>query len=314
MVINILDNINWPSFKLSMSCDFAGIRTMGSIEVLENCTKVFQVMGLQCFSLNSFNIERKSESVSAFKKIYVIGIFALCLVMIGCWIQMSFDHNNLLNSVLNVTMALLLILLFSTSLFVSYWKHLVFVDFFRNSQTISALTKLEFNSDINFDKLNRVMNKMMWKFIFNILSLKLIYVILIYYNENYYLNLVLISLFPSLIMKMAVLRFGFYVCIINFHLKSLKKIMCQQFSNSKPQKFKKNQIIRMKSKILKLRKIYSLIETMAKNVNDSLGLTIFFFLCLSISAVVRYGYRAIVIAAKSLPVEKYESEIFEISH
>lgn len=268
-------------------------------------------MGLQCFSLKSFNL--KGKSVSAFQKIYLIAILVLSLACTCCWLQMGFDYVNPLNSVLNIIMALLMVLGSGTSLVVSYWKHHVLVDFFQKSQTISTLTKLEFNSDIHFEKLNHDMNKMMCKFIFNIISLKLIYVILVFYNENNFFYSLLISLIPSLVINVAVLRFGFYVCIINFHLKSLKSLIFHHFCHSIiTQNIERNHRNRIKNKILKLRKIYSLIEVMAKNVNDSLGLTVLFFLCLLIVSLLRYGYEAFVIATKSLPVKKYESEIFEI--
>lgn len=284
---------------------------MYSVEIIENCTKVFQLFGLQCFSLKSLNSKAKRHSPSAWHKIYLVTIFISFSASIGCWIKVNYEHEdnvsaNSLDSIMKNMITGLIILTTASSLFVSYWKYLEMLDFYRKSQIVSSLCLMEFNYNTNFRQLKIVLLQVLWLFAFSIGSINCLFVTGVFFYENEGFYRVLISLIPVLFTNISVLRFGFHVQIVNFHLKSLQYLMSQQFSKSLMDKIMKKNNPRRK--ILAMRKIYTLVSKMAKNVNSSLGFTVLLNLCLATAMLVKIAYRSFIITIASLPLEKFEGD------
>lgn len=297
----------YKMFSLTISVLLGISLKMENIEVLDNCTKPFQLIGLQCFSLKSLGNKKKPKYPSAYATIYLLIVLIILSSTLGFFIRVTSndDENaraeNNLNAIVKYLTKVLLVVTIYSSFILSYFHNFRLMEFFRISQKICSISFYEFNFKISFTKLSK--NLVRFWTIFTVLFLILMaFVVSVYHFIQKPMHGIIMSLIPITIFHMIIIRFGFYVCIVNYHLEVLSGLIARNFRNGLS---KKNQnlfsINDPKRKLLALRKIYMLIEEMTSHVNDTLGISLMLMLVLITTAAIRLGYRMFMVIICSLP-------------
>lgn len=273
-------------------------RRMSGIQDLEICSIPFQVLGLQSFSLKNVNLSKNTKYPSLAYKFYSVLLIIILSSTFGILMHMTAEldeeavSENELNSIIKFLMALLFANTLYASVIASVLKYFYMAEFFRVSSEISKLCSNEFNFDINYKVLKSESIKKYWLIAVATLILNIVMIGMFYSSGPLHHHLISIILATFLIF--AVLRFAFYVTIINFHLKLLTQMVRIFFAN--PNNFK----IYPKRKIKILRKVYCLIQQMAAMVNNAFGFNLLMLLALIVFAFIRQGYRMFMILIGSL--------------
>lgn len=285
---------------------------------LNSCVVVFELLGLQYFSLKSLTADSLRSRPSVFRALYMIlWLFLTTSLMI---IYIIHDHSlaqgsltakNVLMYAIQHTMNVGLILVAITSLIQSMTSTRNIKKFFLNIHEIFDLYLYDFKIPANLKSIKRSSWRRM--------TLMLMYYLTIHGG---FMSLhaplsdaaykMLFGMLPILFLVMIVYKFVFYVGIINRQLKFLNKLLEDNFLHQPIKmidnmKFHLTTVKPVKSpddnlkKLRSLRKIYNVIFENAAIINDSIGLTVLMLLvCLVISLTVA-GYQVFVIVIGGLP-------------
>lgn len=275
---------------------------MENVSNLDKFFKLFQFIGLQCFSLNHLITDRKYPSV--YYRFYLMFLLSW-ITTFGVW---NFNNyiKNTSNNYLHVIIKFLNFVNYVSSinvcLLLSFFQHQQLLRFFSNSEKISIMSFNQFNHKTNFKKFKQ--NVTFWLIGFAMLLVKLFYDL--FYSLGFSGNFSdyfesscwwLIAVFVYAI----VLRFNFYVRLINFHLSLVNCLIRENFLNKLSEvpvlTGKKIQLVKMhpqkyvlRKQILTLRKIFILIREMANIVNSTMGFLILMRLVMIITNMIRFGY------------------------
>mgnify|MGYP007092098337 CR=1 FL=1 len=137
------------------------------------------------------------------------------------------------------------------------------------------------------------------------------------HNVQHYFFLILTWL-PLIFVYLVVLRFLFFVLIVNFHLENLRVLVedfyCGVFSTMElgdDMRYKSWRVlpkVDLKQRVQALGKIFKMIKRMADCVNESMGILILLVLLSSVTNIMRFGYRGMMALAGKENNGKIEGE------
>lgn len=299
---------------------------MENIASFDVCTKPFEVLGLQCFSLKSLKNVGKYPSNNY--KLYMIVFYAFLSFTHGTLIFTAYTMHkdttveNNLNRMMKHFIYSNFTLLQLACLIMSYFKNFRYVQFFRNVEKISTICSFEFHHKIVYKKLRKSLLTALISYAIFYVGINVYTVAIFDYVTRPLMELPMeiISLFPFLFLHMAVIRIGFYVHIVNFHLKVLRNLITGQFAKefqfydnnfpSSELKVQKTFVPKnnLKRKVLTLRKIFMLIKEMANHVEETMGIIVLLMLLMMITSITRNGYKIFMVFTGSIARRKVYSK------
>lgn len=274
---------------------------MADVSVLNKFTFIFQLFGLQSFSLTEKGNEKYPKPLQCLFLAFCMICATLLIIVSRIELHVLLSYTNVLDLVIGFLTYANYIFSIYYCLISSFSKRSKFIGFFWKSQQISKLCFDEFIHKIDFRKLSKRLTILTLLFF-------LLFLYLLQYNsrvaleEPEYAYLLLFLAIREFFSNVIIFRFYFYVSIVELHLKEIEIMMSEFFNdnfeapkarpvgawtvNSKP-------IVRITSetrKLLMIRKKYLLIKKMANDVDDTMGFIILLRLFMFVSFLIRFGY------------------------
>lgn len=273
------------------------------IEELNGCLRIFEIFGMQFFSLNSV-FQRKSAKHWSIWRIIHFGVF--CAIGLGCACSVIHSSFNLekvtTKNVLSIFFLHLVNHGYVLAVFASLVQSAFFVretkQFFLNSQEIAEICYKHFNIEMNFRK-------------FRYSSFRKIYFTLVFILLTFLGHLkargipideIKLAMILALILAtsnlMIACKYSFYVSFINFELSHVEKLLRLTFE-TKPSpyiikvssvEFAKNPAREHLRKLNKMWLIYNKICENESIVNRSNGMAILLTLIVSVMILTYQGF------------------------
>lgn len=296
-------------------------------ESLNSCLILFELLGLQYFSLVHDNLtDRPTSFRTAFLAIILTLTTAIITKCITQHISLTdkevVNAKNVLMYAIQHSMTVGFILVAYTSLIQSYTSTQKVKKFFSNTKDIVRLVHKEFNIKVNFKQIKREACKKILVMIIFFVTAHLTMTFLVVQSLRMTIGMIILML-PIFFILVIVYKFIFYVDIINHQLMSLEKMVGDIFK-SQPLKIFDDFHVHMTTvepakssedpmkKLQAARKIYNLIYDNGLLINSSNGLTIMIMLLCIVTTLTASGYEIFVIVVGDLPMHqipgKWQSE------
>lgn len=319
-----------PCHSLVVLCSEMSQKTKVPImeKELNSCLVIFELSGLQYFSLKSLTPENVKSRLSWVRFMYMLVLLVTLtgLVLATIYIQEEEESDksittiNLLGFIVKQSMNAGLMLVTVTTLIESYTSTQNMKQLYLNQKEIIRTYSQHFDVIIDFKKLKKMATR-------RGLVLTTFYLgvngILTYINiesEKYFL-LSTIGLVPVLFLFMSVLKFVFYVSSVNEQLTFLMNYLEEIFKHDtisliddmnhrmiqlkpRPPKPSDDHIRKLRSAV----RIYGIIYENSGLINASVGWSVLsFLLCLTTATTVSM-YQLFVILVGGLPIDHLPSE------
>lgn len=298
---------------------------------LNNCLVIFELTGLQYFSLKTLTKENADEKISTLRK---VGAFFLLVLLSGFMICFIYSGNsttiktvtakNILMFVIRNSMNVGLLLIVLTSLTQSYSTTRSTKKIFFNIKEMTEICCREFNICVDFKRIK----KAAWK---------KISVILLFFGTVHGMSTffqakdftdalpMLLSAVPTLFLLVVAFKFVFYVDMINSQLTFLdgiiKNLICNQ-----PSKFVDSISFRIipvvpekqlyssdtMRKLRVTRKMFNLIYENGIMTNSSNGLSILVLLIDLVISFLASGYEVFVIVIGDQSLDRIPQTVYVI--
>lgn len=292
-------------------------------EEMNKCSIIFEVLGLQYFSLNSLTLKNLKDHPSWFRRIHVI-LTVIVTFLLACYFiilnsDLDVDPNkltakNVMTFAIQNTMDVGLIVVFCASFIQAYASTKKIKKIYVNFKEIAQLSQQEFKTTFDFKKLKWHLLKRLFIVVSFFLFLhSFASVIKVKTSKDSFEMLMGGLLLFFLIITS--FKYVFYVIMINEQLRFLEKIIQGfvetrpistidslqfQIVNPKPYKSFDNSLL----KLIASRKIYNKIYASGNLVNESHG---FMILCSIVNLVITLtaqGYKTFVIAVSGMDSHK----------
>lgn len=295
---------------------------------LNNCLVIFELSGLQYFSLKSLTPENVKSRPSWVRFIYMLVLLVTltALVLASIYIDeedkdQSITTRNLLGFIIQQSMNAGLMLVTVTTLIESYTSTQNMKQLYLNQKEIIHTYSQHFDVIIDFKKIKKMATRRGLALTIFYFGINGILTLINIESEKYFL-LSMIGLVPVLFLFMSVLKFVFYVSSVNEQLNFLMNYLKEIFKHDTISIIgdMNHRMIQLKPRptepsddlIRKLRKavkIYGIIYENSGLINASVGWSVFsFLLCLTTATTVS-GYQLFVILVGGLPIDHLPSEL-----
>jgi hypothetical protein len=246
---------------------------MEGISKLDKFTLPFQLLGLQNFRLNDYTSSSETRRFSYFYCFPIVFWIAygvlIAFGVFGSEFFVSEDEKNFINTVIIDILCLNYVTVIFFAVGFTCWDHSKLEEFFAKFRKVSKLC------DDNL-KINSLARKLVVPYgIVSLVTLKDIFVIVENFegpNKAYQLTIVVIYA------RFMLLRFNFYVQVVNFLLETLIEKIGKSDGKDDTMVQKVLEIRSQNSNNYKncdeLREVYKVIKAMEKIVNDTMGLLI----------------------------------------
>jgi hypothetical protein len=271
---------------------------MEHISVLDKLSWPFQFLGLQCFSLKNLKGKNPSVFYRIIGTLWIIWAFLFAGLAYSDFKNTNFDKINYLNLVIKFFN----FVNYSASIFIcvisTYLNHGKLIEFFRNAEKVSNFCFCEFNYKVNFGLMKK---SLITSYIFHVAYFTTLLQFLSFFKGTDIFNQIIKPTFWLIIaiyIQMIVMRFNFYVRVVNFLLKTSSDLIREHFLKVKLQdsniieksvniwKVSSNFYLE-KRKVVVLRKIYLLIKEMSDCINSTMGVIIFLRLFMVTTNMIR---------------------------
>lgn len=267
---------------------------------------VFELLGLQCFSLKRLTLENERKRPTILRTFYMFILFCCILILTICFVSHDPTFKIEKRSTKDITMftiqnsmSLGLLLVVLTSFVESYFFTPTIKNVFINCKEISRICHNEFTIKMDFKKIKKEVRRRIIMGIVFILTINGIVGISHAVTDGQFI-LPLFEIFPTMYLLMIAYKFVFYVGMVNNQLYLVKKLLESMFENQPP---KNIEIINNRStppndllpKFRAAWKIYNIIYENGGLINDSQGLTILIMICSLTVAIIVSGYKTFVI-------------------
>lgn len=273
---------------------------------LDSCLKIFEVMGLQYFTLKNLKLENPHQRPTVLRTFYlifvaIIGFTSLVLgVFDNTTVNKKITSSNVIifgvKRFLNVAIAS--VMCFGTIL--SFLSTRENEEIFKNFKKISGIVN---NLDMEMDF--KVFKKSSWRVLILILSVfTVVHGLLGYYvrhEENVFLLMTLLGV-SIMFLLMILHKTVFYVSLVNFSLEVLNKIIANIFQNI-PVNIEENISYHFKSvkpkedpleELKKTREIFNLVYKSGKIINKCNGFTLFALMSSLVTSLTLSGYELFI--------------------
>lgn len=263
---------------------------------LDGTLKVFEIFGLQLFSLRSVFTKAAGQQWTSFRIIYFIVLCTICFVF-GCLILLtSFSTEKVTTkNVLSVFYLQLLNYFFLTALGSSLIQSAISMKniqrVFISSQEISNICEKDFSVVMKFGELRKSTLKKICVMVITAIAASCATVYAQFDNAEEFelLNTSIVTTFLSMI----VCKFSFFVDLVNLQIRHVEELFVLIFKAKPTQTYEKVYRIdvmekRGKEELRKLTtvwKIYIKVSENASIINRSMGLTILLVVVIAIMVV-----------------------------
>lgn len=268
---------------------------------LSDCTKIFEIVGLQFFTPKYVSSENLSKSPSILRKIYAIFLLITFSGLVTFVIiankkktsMINIDINNLVVVAVRRAAYNLLFFIIVISITQSYMCTTFFKKVYLNLEEIVEMAKRNFNHDVNFLNFTKTCRIRLIVFPLTLACFHFCFVLVkVFVTQKGDLGKINLEIvfyfFPLLFMALLSMRTVFYVRMTNQLLLELLTIFTKTFKLSKhPLEMDKTRKMEINarvafsdvsSKLLAMRQIYNLIFDISNKLNKSWGLTLFCYL------------------------------------
>lgn len=299
---------------------------------------LFEILGLQYFSLKKLTSSNVNQCPSLWRKLQIVIMIALVILIFLSMICISLVRSekndeaimnkNILMTFLRKSMKFNWITYFVLSLTYSFTSTREVKMFYLNSREVMQMIYQDFN--VTMDTQN--INKAAWKRFVAVTTLFFLNYGTLFFQESGLITLLIRLLlgFPALVyFIMSFYRFLFLVEIVNSQLELLNSVLTSQFSSGEPQNagnlIEHKVIISARPnnvsssvllyKIKTARKVFNLIQENGDHINSSNGLTVFAYLTLMMAISTSKCYDFFVLSMGDLPANQYytAASIFVLS-
>lgn len=281
---------------------------------------VFELLGLQCFSLKHLTSENLNQRPTILRTIYMFVLCCCILVLTACYVshdRMFLMENrtpkDILVFIISNSMNVGLILVVLTSFIQTYTSTKTIKRMFLNTKEITRICFNEFIVVCDFKKSKEAAWKRILK---GVIFLAVLHVAMtlsqIKTSES---NIVMaFAIVPTSYLLMIVFKYVFYVGIVNQQLLVLQKFLEKLF-DAQVKIVENVNICAISSAIdpyRKLRaawKIYNIIYENGAMINESQGLTVLVILASLIVALSVSGYQVFVITVGGMQANQIPGKI-----
>lgn len=280
------------------------------IKNLDCCVKLFQLMGLQFFSLNKIDSQYIDKKVSLKWKIYLIFIMSSLSILAGILVfvddyekrneNVDVTINNVLMIAVRKVMEASFIIVIVSSILQSFINVKKWKKFYLNISKIRKINQSELDCDEDFTNFKKASTRKMAIFLTyfafcHVLSC----VFQVSHNVKHFYLITFLAFLPINFLTVVALRMIFYVSLINYLLKNLQKSLSRTYEIQAKISFIKNdekQIISDRSKsLLSLRKVFNLILESANILDNVWGLSLIIYLAGYIIAITVSEYQFLIL-------------------
>lgn len=292
-------------------------------EELNSCLVIFELIGLQYFSLKTL-VKDSNKKPSIVRTIFMVVLMVLMTILVVLFVtseDLETDNQkvtakNFITFAIQHSMNFGLILVILVSMVQSFMTTSKTKKLFLNVKEIAKLSYDEFNFTVNFKSIKKA-------------ALRRSYVLMTFFITVHFSTFffradspedvipMLLGILPILYLLLIVYKFIFYVGMVNKQLNFVGKLLHETFKNPPPIKTIDNKNMHSLyvkpaknceedhfKKLLATRKIFNLVYENGLLVNDSNGFTILIVLLDLVVALTASGYEIFVIIVGGLPVEK----------
>lgn len=280
---------------------------MERLSALSNCFKIFEIVGLQFFTLNSGDKLTTGQQSTCFKLLIAA---AWMLILPGLVVNLltSFIDPKVEKSTISVMVEIVIDISMTIAVLLtpvlSVLKNSQLEKFFLNVQKISEICALELYFNVNYQNLKRSLKKFVMAFVS--FYVFFIFTMIVDFKSSqtiFDLFMSIIGVITIFYVHLIVLRFNFYAQLVNFLLNILKLLVVENLSKENG---KTLQVITVTKnidelqKIIILRKIYILIREMAQILSEVMGLPILFELTVATTSLTSHLFKfALIIVGVS---------------
>jgi hypothetical protein len=300
-------------------------------ETLNSCLIVFELMGLQYFSLKSLTQDNLKTRPSILRTMFMLVLFAFLTTVVILYVtseQVISTKNENVTAKNFVTFAIHhslnagLVFVISASLIQSFISTSEVKKIFLNAKEISKLTQEEFDIIIDFKKIKKSASRRML-----VLTsfFGIIHAVAFFLSSRSIADItpMLLEIIPISYLLITVYKFIFYVGMVNEQLKLVAKLLNGIYEyipsktvetynvhlvNVKPAKKYKDPL----RKLLAARKIFNLVYANGVLINESNGFTMLLVIMNLVVAIAAAGYEMFVIIVGGLPMDKIPGEFRKI--
>jgi 7tm Chemosensory receptor len=303
---------------------------MEKVSSLASAFKIFEVAGIQHFSLKSVTDETKVPSKTKriltflhYCTVWILYLSSLVFIIFAKIFDSDSGSEYLEQNKLSFLLELVRVLsgfaaAFS-NLVLSWNENQSFVKFFMNAEMISDVWNKEFDRQISYKKLEQTF-KVLFGFFLIICAIAVFITVNSCIKESpdhLLLFLNLWKIIPRLVVNVIILKFNFHVRIINFHLNIMRQMIVETYLDN--DETTNSKIIRVKEvnsqkpkKALMLQNVFSAIKEMCDQISSSMGLPILFLLVMIFVTFVKSVYAFFMIASGNWDDDGIRREYWKI--
>lgn len=281
---------------------------------LDSYLVLFELTGLQYFSLKRLTCDNFKDPPSIFRTIYMFVLIGVVSFLMYIYIFVDkasvsgvMTSNILMRAIIN-SLSIGLILVVSVSLVQSYLSTRATKKIFYNINQMAEICLDEFGVKVNYKRIKASI----WKRGATMITFFVIThggVTLFLYNDSPEEAFrMLIGSIPILLLFMIIYKFVFYVDMVNNQLEFVETLLDKTFQ---PEAVKvvgemcfKNTFDDPLKKLRAIRNVYNIIFESGALVNRSNGLTILILLLDLVISITASGYEIFVIAVGSIPIQR----------
>lgn len=284
---------------------------------LNSSLLIFEILGLQYFSLKSLKKENVTARPSIFRFLYMLVLVTIISALMICFIMFrtipmdqKVTAKNALTFAIQNMISVCIILVVCISFLQSFVSTPLVKRIFLNSKEIAELVYNDFRIFIDLNK----MRKATWRR----LSIMLVFLCTVHGSiTSVHLHsmkdvlFMFVLILPILFLLMISFKFVFYVRMVNIELKLLKNILDEIYTQLKLNQtriFVLPTALKIEEppsedrlqKLIVARRIYNLIYENGLLINSSNGLTILILLMTLVVTLTASGYELFVIMVGGL--------------
>lgn len=279
---------------------------------LDSYLKLFEIFGLQFFSLKAASREKFETRMTFWKKMQIatlVTMFSAFGVLIFLGTKHRIARENILSGFFRELINYLLLAVYWINVFQSIRSTEHLKIFFSNSDLIADCCRHQFGVKMNFSDVRKAASRRLSLIMFFLCS---VFGISSFFAASNFTSALLnfaVQFIFTIFLIMIFIKFAFYVCFVNYQLRYLHKLLHLTFENTK-EKFSSSEKLNnlVMKKLLAVWNVYNKIIENASIVNKTHGLTMLITLVDNVLILTYVGYEMCKITLDNLPEKDFSGK------
>lgn len=267
-------------------------------ETLSDCTKIFQLFGLQLFPIDSSfengfkrgsKIPRRHQILFILANLVVMVQASGTFFMTGSLFFEEHLNNNFARALIVQCGSYIGIAIEMTTILLSaYFKREKLMEVFRNFEKVYRIFTIELTANINFEDFRKRFKSTLEKLLLLYVTATLVVLSFIFYHDQSRVFIwAIFSVVSDFLFMMMIVQLSFLVLLLQENFSFMKQQLEKLYDFHEFSKINRNIIstvnensrgVEMFEKVSKFKKIYSILHDTSKLVNDFFSLSILVFL------------------------------------